>query len=136
MFNWSKKKIPSSNPVIPNPQSPIPPPEPTNFEVGKEIQSRDPKSGEFIYRIAMSPENRKMIFDTIQKNAGVGQRLLNISINLAAILRQLDVEDKLRIESEKTIEGAVNKVRDEMKLGKMWGLNMGLGVLERREPPE
>ena len=106
------------------------------MEVGKEVQIRDPKSGEFIYRMAMSAENRKFIFDTIQKNAGVGQRIMTLAINLTAILRQMDAEDKVRIDSEKAIELAVTKVRDDMKIDKRWGLNMALGVLERREPPD
>lgn len=112
------------------------PPEPSAFEVGKEVMIRDPFSGEFVYRMAMTPENRKKIFDIIGRNAGVGQRLINLSVNLAAILRQLDLEDKSRIESEKAIETVVNEIRDEMKIPKVWGLNMALGVFERREPPE
>ena len=126
---------PPSFSTIPQP-SPNSPPNETMFEVGKEVMIRDPKTGEHIYRMAMSPENRKKIFDVIQKNAGVGQRLINLSINLASILRQLDIEDKGRIESEKTIEVVMNQIRDDMKVPKMWGLNMQLGVLERREPPE
>lgn len=116
----------------------IPPPSPqqTTFEVGKEVMIRDPKTGEHIYRMAMSPENKKKIFDVITNNAGVGQQLINLSVNLAGILRQLDITDKGRIESEKAIEAVMNQVRDDMKVPKMWGLNMQLGLLERREPPD
>ena len=112
------------------------PQEQTTFEVGKEVMIRDPKTGEHIYRMAMSPENKKKVFDVITKNAGVGQRLINLSVNLAGILRQLDIEDKGRIQSEKDIEAVMNQVRDDMKVPKMWGLNMQLGLLERREPPD
>ena len=86
--------------------------------------------------MAMSPENRKAIFDVIQKNSGVGQRLINLAVNIAGILRQLEIEDKGRIQSEQLIETTITKVRDDMKVDKRWGLNMQLGVLERREPPE
>src|SRR3990167_10113632 len=132
MFDFFKPKPatvqPSPNPALP--------PTDTTFEVGKEVQIRDPKTGEYIYRMAMSPENRKMIFDVIQKNSGVGQRLINLAINIAGILRQLEIEDKGRIASEQLIETTITKVRDDMKLDRRWGLNMQLGVLERREPPE
>ena len=131
MFDFFKPKpatIPPPNPALP--------PTDTTFEVGKEVQIRDPKTGEYIYRMAMSPENRKMIFDVIQKNSGVGQRLINLAINIAGILRQLEIEDKGRITSEQLIEATITKIRDDMKLDRRWGLNMQLGVLERREPPE
>ena len=132
MFDFFKPKPatvqPSPNPALP--------PTDTTFEVGKEVQIRDPKTGEYIYRMAMSPENRKMIFDVIQKNSGCGQRLINLAVNIAGIFRQLEIEDKGRIASEQLIETTITKVRDDMKVDKRWGLNMQLGVLERREPPE
>ena len=130
MLDFFKKK-PDTQPAQPNP-----PTNDTTFEVGKEVQIRDPKTGEYIYRMAMSPENRKIIFDVIQKNSGVGQRLINLAVNIAGILRQLEIEDKGRIQSEQLIETTITKVRDDMKVDKRWGLNMQLGVLERREPPE
>ena len=131
MFDFFKPK-PATTPT----PSPTLPPIDTTFQVGKEVQIRDPKTGEFVYRMAMSPENRKIIFDVIQKNSGVGQRLINLAINIAGILRQLEIEDKGRITSEQLIEATITKIRDDMKLDRRWGLNMQLGVLERREPPE
>ena len=131
MFDFFKPK-PATTPT----SSPTLPPTDTTFQVGKEVQIRDPKTGEYIYRMAMSPENRKMIFDVIQKNSGVGQRLINLAINIAGIFRQLEIEDKGRIASEQLIEATITKIRDDMKLDRRWGLNMQLGVLERREPPE
>ena len=131
MFDFFKPK-PATTPT----PSPTLPPIDTTFQVGKEVQIRDPKTGEYIYRMAMSPENRKIIFDVIQKNSGVGQRLINLAINIAGILRQLEIEDKGRITSEQLIEATITKIRDDMKLDRRWGLNMQLGVLERREPPE
>src|SRR3990167_2921624 len=131
MFDFFKPK-PATTPT----PRPTLPPIDTTFQVGKEVQIRDPKTGEFVYRMAMSPENRKIIFDVIQKNSGVGQRLINLAINIAGILRQLEIEDKGRIASEQLIETTITKVRDDMKLDRRWGLNMQLGVLERREPPE
>lgn len=137
MFDFLKPKKPQSTvqqqsspsfqPIIPNQ---------TVFEVGKEVMIRDEKSGESIYRMAMSPQHKQLILSTIQKNAGVGQGLLNLAVNLANILRQLEATDKVRMTSEKEIEDTITKVRDEMKIDKRWGLNMQLGVLERREPPE
>ena len=139
MFDFFKKKptpTPLSQGTPPTQQGLQPIPNETTFEVGKEVQIRDPKTGEFVYRMAMSPENRKAIFDVIQKNSGVGQRLINLAVNIAGILRQLEIEDKGRIQSEQLIETTITKVRDDMKVDKRWGLNMQLGVLERRDPPE
>src|SRR3990167_2912897 len=135
MFEFLKKKS-----DVPQAQATLPPIQPlpndTTFQVGKEVQIRDPKTGEYVYRMAMSPENRKMIFDVIHKNSGVGQRLINLAVNIAGIFRQLEIEDKGRIASEQLIETTITKIRDDMKLDRRWGLNMQLGVLERREPPE
>ena len=138
IHNLTKPNLPTTPPpgLTPPPPSFSLPPNETVFPVGKEVYHRDPKTGEHIYRMAMSPENKKKIFDVIQKNAGAGQQLINLAVNIAGILRTLDTVDKGRIESEKAIEAVMNQVRDDMKVPKMWGLNMQMGLLERREPPE
>ena len=137
MFDFLKPKKPQSS-VQSQPSLFVQPvaPNETVFEVGKEVMVRDPKTGESIYRMAMSPQHKQLILTTIQKNSGVGQGLINLAVNLANILRQLDLTDKTRITSEKEIEDTISKVRDDMKIDKRWGLNMQLGIFERRDPPE
>ena len=139
MFDFLNKKL--NLPKKPSVQASAPPPAinqlgETIFEVGKEMMTRDPKTGEYIYRIALSPENRKKSFDVIQKNGGIGQGLINLAINLVNILRQLDSVEKTWVTNQKEIDNVVTEIRDAMKIDKRYLLNPGLGVLERREPPE
>lgn len=105
------------------------------LETGKEIQFKDPKTGEYVYQLAMSAENRKKIMDAMQKNAGLANQFMMICRQEIGVQEQKAGVLKAIIESEKEINDKITAVRDEHKLDKRWGLNMGLGVMERREPP-
>ena len=114
---------------------PVNPVEPSVLEVGKTITFKDPKTGETIYQIALSPENRKLVMDAMQENGVLGQRFMQASRNRILIEQQvLTIHNEIAI-SEKKINDTITKVRDEMKLDKRWGFNLQLGILERRDPP-
>ena len=119
-----KEEVKSVNPV-----------EPTVLEVGKTITFKDPKTGEAIYQIALSPENRKLVMDAMQENGVLGQRFMQASRNRLLTEQQvISVHNEIAA-SEKKINDTITKVRDEMKLDKRWGFNLQLGILERRDPP-
>lgn len=105
------------------------------FETGKQVTFQDPKTGEFVYQMALTPEQRKSVMDTMTKNANLANKFIQASRQRIAIEEQVSQVHKEIIASEKEIQDAITKVRDEHKLDKRWGLNMQLGLLERREPP-
>jgi len=108
---------------------------PQVFKTGEQTQFRDPKTGEFVYQYPISMEHRKTLMESIQKNAqcanqfiALNRQRMNIDGQVAAVNAQINA-------SEKEINDVITKVRDDLKLDKRWGLNMQLGVLERRDPP-
>lgn len=105
------------------------------FETGKEIQFKDPKTGEFIYQRALSAEHRKILMDAMGKNAGLANRFMQAARQKLLIDEQVVNLNKEIVVSEKEINDEITKVRDELKLDRRWGLNLQLGVLERRDPP-
>ena len=105
------------------------------FQVGKQVTFKDPKSGEHVYQIAMTAENRAAVMQTMQKNANIAQRFLQTSRQALIFQEQSAQANREITESEKEINTTLDKIRDEMKLDKRWGLNMQLGLLERRDPP-
>jgi hypothetical protein len=105
------------------------------FETGKEVQFKDPKSGEFVYQRAISPEHRKLLMDAMQKNAQCANRFMQVCRQELMFSEQKSAINKEIIASEKEINDHINVVRDDLKLDRRWGLNLQLGVLERRDPP-
>ena len=105
------------------------------FQVGKQVTFKDPKTGEHVYQIAMTAENRSAIMQAMQKNANIAQRFLQTSRQALIFQDQSAQANKEITESEKEINTTLDKIRDELKLDKRWGLNMQLGLLERRDPP-
>lgn len=104
-------------------------------EAGKEIQFKDPKTGELVWQRPLNNDQKKMIMDAMQKNAICAQVFMQLSRSLITAQERLIVENKNILASEKEIGDIVTKFRDEYKLDRRWGLNMNLGVLERRDPP-
>ena len=108
----------------------------TPLEVGKEVTFKDPKTGEFIYQRALSADQRKSIMTIMQKNGQLANQFIGVCRQEIAIGEQKLAVVKAIADSEKEINDIVNKVRDDLKLDKRWGLNMQLGCLERRDPPD
>ena len=111
------------------------PAQPTTFEVGKQISFKDNKTGEMVFQIAMNPDQRKALMGSMVKNSGVANRFMVTSRQKLQLEEQLTALNKEITDSEKEINEIINKVRDELNLDKRWGLNIQLGVLERRDPP-
>lgn len=109
---------------------------PQTLEVGKEITFKDPKSGEFVYQRAITPENRKNIVNAMARNQTCAQQSIQMFM---ALMGWLENATKLKNEvmtTEKGINEEVQKVRDQFKLDRRWALNPALMVLERRDAPE
>lgn len=105
------------------------------FETGKEVQFKDPKTGEFVYQRALTAEQRKSLMDAMQENAACANKFMMACRQRVAIEEQIASINKEITASEKRINDSITKVRDDLKLDRRWGLNMQLGVLERRDPP-
>lgn len=127
MFNIFKKEVPLAQPasVVTQPV----------LETGKEIQFKDPKSGEMIYQRALSPEHRKSVMEAMQRNASAANQFMGACRQRLAVEDQVGKANKAITDSEKEINDIITGVRDELKLDRRWGLNIQLGVLERRDPP-
>ena len=108
---------------------------PQIFETGKEMQFKDPKTGEFVYQRAITAENKKILMDAMNKNGGLANQFMQVCRQQIAVAEQIDVVNKAIKESEKEINDTITKIREELKLDRRWGLNMALGVLERRDAP-
>ena len=118
-----------------NPPTPPATVQPPPIEVGKEVYSKDPKTGQAVYHRAMSAENQQVYMNVIQKNINLAQQFLVASRNFSNYLEQVMVINKGINESEKEIGVTKIKIRDEMKIDNRWDVNMNLGVWERRDPP-
>jgi len=106
------------------------------LQSGKEVQFKDEKTGEFVYQYPLSADQRKSIMETMRKNGQIANNFIAICRQEFTIKDQKEATYKAIIESEKEINEKVSEIRDELKLDRRWGLNMQLGVLERRDPPE
>ena|SRR3990167_4329098 len=126
MLNFLKKKE-ESKPTIE--------PQPKVFEANKEITFRDEKTGEFIYQRPLTPEHRQAIMRIMGQNSQLANQFIQLNRNRLSLDSQINNISKAIIDSEKEIGDIVNKVRDELKLDRRWGLNPNLGVLERKDPP-
>ena len=130
MFELFKKKEAKSITDSPTNSSPL------IIPSGQEVTFKDPKTGQLVYQRALSLEHKKMIMDTFQLNAEQMNRFLRAALDFLMALERAQAElQNIKI-SEKEIFNTVQKVRDELKLGKMWEfLPTNPGVLERREAP-
>lgn len=128
LFDLSKKKV--------EPQATVTTTEPQAFEAGKERTFRDPRTGEFISQRSMSEEQRKLIVASLQKNTQCASQSIQLSRQFVAIQRAILANDDAITATEKEINESMQKVRDEQKLDKQWGLNPQLMILEKRVPPE
>ena len=109
---------------------------PTVFEDGKEVQFKDPKTGEFVFQRPVSPELRAKMFQSMNGNAGLAQQFINTTRQTVEFLiAVMDINTKIK-SSEKDINDKIKEIRDDMKLDGRWTFNMQLGCMERREPPE
>lgn len=139
MFNLKNLFAPTPAATPPTPPTEVPAPtgqKEIPYDTEKEIQLRDAKTGEFIYRRLLSKEHLKMINDVFMKNAQLGQQFLNISRqDVAVVKKKLEISDLID-KSEKEVNDVINKIRDDKKLDKRWGWNMQLQCLERRDPPD
>ena len=73
--------------------------------------------------------------EVMQKNGGLANQFMQACRQEIMVDEQVKNIHKLIIESEKEINERITKIRDEFKLDRRWGLNMALGVLERRDAP-
>ena len=106
------------------------------FEEGRERTFKDPKTGEFVSQRMLSSDHRKLLMDKLQKNGGQATQAIQMFRQLVGLLRAcLKVDDEI-VATEKEINDAMNKVRDDLKLDRRWGLNPNLMILEKREPPD
>lgn len=113
----------------------IVPQEVAAMKTGEEVQFKDPKTGEFVYQRAISAEQRKNVMMSMQKNAQLANQYISTSRQALQIEDQIRAINKAITDSEKEINDTITAVRDELKLDRRWGLNMQLGVLERRDAP-
>lgn len=127
MPGWFNKEEKSETATTPQPQA---------FETGKEIQFKDQKSGETIYQRALSADHRKEVMDAMQRNASCANQFMNVSRQRIVVEEAIAKANKAIADSEKEINDIITKVRDELKLDRRWGLNIQLGILERRDPPQ
>jgi len=111
------------------------PTEPVLFEGEKERSFRDPKTGEFIYQRAITPEQRKSVFTAFQENASLANQLIGLCRQSLSLEEQTRGCNKQITDSEKKINDHIIKIRDELKLDPRWSFNMQLGCMERRDPP-
>lgn len=132
MFGLGKKKI--EEPVGASVAAPINPANSVS-EPGKEVQFKDNNTGEYIYQRALSLDQRRFCAQVMQENGQLANKF--IILNRQRIDLEKGIVECMTaiVESEKRINDTVEKIRDEQKLDRRWGLNMGLGVLERRDPP-
>jgi len=106
------------------------------FEDGKERTFKDPKTGEFVSQRALSPENRKLLMEKLQKNGGQATQTIQLFRQILALMKTaIKLDDDITV-SEKEINETMNKIRDDMKLDRRWGLNPQLMILEKRESPD
>lgn len=130
MLNFLKKRETATTTAInPAPSTPQP------IETGKETFTRDPKTGEAIYQRAMSPEHLAKVMGAMNQNIKAAQNFVMVGRQKMAMDAQLIAAEKQIVETEKQINEIVSKVRDELSLDRRWGVNLQLGVLERRDPP-
>lgn len=110
-------------------------PTPEVFNANEEKQFKDPRTGEVVFQRSMTAEQRTQIFTAMKKNADAAQKLIGMSRQRLNIEKQLiKIEDEI-VATEKEVNDIITKIRDDLKLSRQWGLNMQLGVLERRDPP-
>lgn len=108
---------------------------PKVFETGKEIQFTEPLTGMHIYQRALSDEHRKLIMVEIQKQQITVSEFINISRQYLAWQERMILAEKNIRENEQKINIVKDKIRDDLKLPKIWDINPQLIVLEKREPP-
>ena len=131
MLGLFEKKKDSVVPLTP----PITDAVPQAFETGKEVQFKDPKTGEFVYQRALSADQRKFVMDAMQKNAQLANQFIGVSRQVILAQEQAASIHKSIMASEQEINKAIQKVLDDEKLDKRWRLNFQLGLIERRDPP-
>lgn len=108
---------------------------PKTFEAGKEVTFRDEKTGEFVYQRSITADQRQECFQNMQENGMLANQFIAMNRQRMAMEIQIDNVNNQINASEKKINEAIEKIRDDMKLDRRWNLNMNLGVLERRDPP-
>ena len=124
MLNFLKKEKAVETPLA----TPI-------FESDKEVQFKDPKTGEYIYQRPLTADQRRDIMAAMQRNAQAAQAFLQASRQVLMLEEKQIAESKAIVASEKEINDIINRIRDDLKLDRRWGFNMQLQVLERRDPP-
>ena len=132
MLNFFKK---SETPTQPN-NSPIPTSPPPALEIGKEVTFKDLKTNEWVYQRALTSEQKKSIIISMQKNSQCANTSIQLSRQRLAVEKAIIENDNQITITEKEINDSLQKVRDELKIDKRWGLNPNLMILERRDPPE
>ena len=127
MFNFLKKDI-SPVPIVSNSQPQI-------MEKGKEVQFKDPKTGQQVYHRSLSSEHRKLLGDAFTNQALIINEYLQTSRQFLAWQQKFLMGEKAIQDNEKILNTTMDEIRNELKLDKRWGINPQLMVLEKRESP-
>lgn len=134
MFGLFKKEATPAVSSATAATQPVPIP-PAPLETGKETFTRDPKTGMGIYHRPLTPEQFSTTMAAVKINMDAGQNFFHLTRQARHAARMADESEKQMVETEKKLGQIVDKIRDEQKLGRMWGLNPHLMVMERQDPP-
>lgn len=95
----------------------------------------DPATGETVTRLEIKPELTGQIEKLINENVGRTQHFLGAAQSLIVSLKRMMEINEQAIGTEKNIGQEVVKIREKMGIDSSWIYNIGIKMMEKREPP-